>query len=178
MIPYTLVRSNRKTISIVVKPNGEVEVRCPKKCSKREAEAFVASKENWIRKHLDAMAPLPAPFTDGEIAELTAKAKAWFPQRTAHWAARMGLRYGRITVRHQRGCWGSCSAKGNLNFNCVLMLAPTEIADYVIVHELCHLVHPDHSKAFWALVESTMPGCAAHRRWLRDHSRELIGRIP
>lgn len=175
---YEIVRSRRKTVAIQITQDKQVLVRCPMRAKESELRQFVQSKEHWIRKHLDAMAPLPAPFTDGEIAELTAKAKAWFPQRTAHWAARMGLRYGRITVRHQRSCWGSCSAKGNLNFNCVLMLAPTEIADYVIVHELCHLVHPDHSKAFWALVESTMPGCAAHRRWLRDHSRELIGRIP
>lgn len=175
---YEIIRSRRKTVAIQITPERKVLVRCPLRANENAVRQFVESKVSWIQKHLEAMAPLPAPFADQQIAELTRQAKVWFPQRVAFWAERMGLRYGRITIRHQRSCWGSCSAKGNLNFNCVLMLAPEETADYVIVHELCHLVHPNHSKAFWALVEQTMPDFAAHRRWLKENSRQLIGRIP
>lgn len=175
---YEIIRSRRKTVAIQITPDARVLVRCPKNAPAGKIRRFVESKESWIQKHLETMAPLPAPFTEVEIAELTRQAKAWFPERVAQWAARMGLSYGRVAIRHQRSCWGSCSARKNLNFNCVLMLAPEETADYVIVHELCHLVHPNHSKAFWALVAQTMPEHAAHRRWLKENSRQLIGRIP
>ena len=175
---YEIIRSRRKTVAIQITQDRRVLVRCPLRAKEAEIRAFVQSKEGWIQTHLDAMAPLPQPFTAREIAHLTAQAKAWFPERVARWAKQIGLGYGRITIRHQRSCWGSCSAKGNLNFNCALMLAPEEIRDYVIVHELCHLVQHNHSKAFWALVEQTLPQHVSHRRWLKDHSRELIGRIP
>lgn len=175
---YEIIRSRRKTVAIQITPDRRVLVRCPMRAPEAEIRRFVESKKAWIAKHLQAMAPLPPPFSDQQIADLTQRAKAWFPQRTAFWAERMGLQYGRVTIRHQRSCWGSCSAKKNLNFNCLLMLAPKETADYVIVHELCHLVHPNHSKAFWALVERTMPDYAAHRQWLKEHGRQLIGRLP
>ena len=175
---YEIIRSRRKTVAIQITPDRRVLVRCPLRAKGEDVRRFVDSKASWIEKHLQVLPPLPAPFTEAEIAELTRKAKAWFPQRTAFWAERMGLQYGRVTVRHQRSCWGSCSAKKNLNFNCLLMLTPRETADYVIVHELCHLVHPNHSKAFWFLVENTMPSYAIHRQWLKTHGRELIGRIP
>ena len=174
---YTIIRSKRKTIGIQITPDKQVLVRCPINAKEAQIRQLVEHKEGWIRKQINAMTPPLQPFSHGEIAQLTEQANAWFPKRVAYWAEQMGLHFGRITLRHQRTCWGSCSSKGNLNFNCVLMLAPEEVADYVIVHELCHLVQPNHSKAFWALVESAMPDYAAHRRWLKENSRRLIGRI-
>lgn len=174
---YEIIRSRRKTVAIQITQDRRVLVRCPLRAKEAEIRAFVQSKEGWIQTHLDTMAPLPQPFTAREIAQLTAQAKAWFPGRVAYWAQRMGLGYGRVTIRHQRSCWGSCSAKGNLNFNCVLMLSPEEVRDYVIVHELSHLVQPNHSKAFWSLVETHFPRHSLQRNWLKNHSSELIGRI-
>ena len=89
----------------------------------------------------------------------------------------MNLQYGRITIRNQKTRWGSCSGKGNLNFNCLLMLAPDEIVDYVVVHELCHLIEMNHSKAFWAQVENVLPDYRERRKWLKDHGNEIMRRM-
>ena len=97
------------------------------------------------------------------------------PKRVAHYAARMGVTYGRITIRHQRTRWGSCSSNGNLNFNCLLMLAPPEVLDYVVVHELCHRKYMNHSKQFWAEVAKVMPDYKKCERWLKEEGSLLIG---
>ncbi|MDY3888895.1 MAG: M48 family metallopeptidase, partial [Agathobacter sp.] len=81
----------------------------------------------------------------------------YIPKRVAYFADIMGVDYGRITIRMQKTRWGSCSSKGNLNFNCLLMLAPPEVIDYVVVHELCHRKEMNHSKAFWREVERVLP---------------------
>ena len=180
MIPYTLVRSSRKTISIVIKPNGEVEVRCPKRCSKREVDAFVVSKENWIRKHLEAIASRPeAPVLSvSERKTLAEKAAEVLPQKVRYYAEKIGVSYGRITIRSQKTRWGSCSAKGNLNFNCLLMLCPEPVQDYVVIHELCHRKELNHSAAFWGEVENVCPEYRIHRKWLKDNGACLIARLP
>ena len=180
MISYTLVRSARKTISIAVKPTGEVEVSCPKRCSKGDVEAFVRSKEDWIRKHLEAMAQRPAVpvLTEAERKALAAKAAEILPEKVRRFADQMGISYGRVTIRSQRTRWGSCSVKGNLNFNCLLMLMPREVQDYVVVHELCHRKEMNHSAAFWAEVEKYCPDYRIHRKWLKDNGAVLIARLP
>lgn len=180
MIPYTLVRSNRKTVSIVIQPTGEVEVRCPRRCSKREIEAFVTGKEDWIRRHLEAIAARPPQpgLSSGELRELAEQAAAVLPQKVRCFAGKIGVSYGRITIRSQRTRWGSCSAKGNLNFNCLLMLCPEDVQDYVVIHELCHRKELNHSAAFWAEVEKTCPDYRVHRKWLKDNGAALISRLP
>ena len=175
---YEIIRSHRKTVAIQITNDGRVLVRCPMRAKAADLQRLVESRKTWIARHLAELPPVPPPFSQAELEDLTQQAKAWIPQRTAFWAEQMGLSYGRVTIRHQRSCWGSCSGKGNLNFNCLLMLFPREIADYVIIHELCHRAHPDHSKAFWALVAKFDPDHAAHRRWLKDHGRVHIERIP
>ena len=179
-IPYTLVRSSRKTISIVIKPSGEVEVRCPRSCAKREVDAFVKSKEAWIRKHLATIAAKPdMPVLSGEeLKSLTDKAAALLPERVQCFAEQMGVTFGRITIRSQRTRWGSCSAKGNLSFNCLLMLCPEAVQDYVVIHELCHRKEMNHSAAFWAEVEKFCPDYRVHRKWLKDNGGTLISRLP
>jgi predicted metal-dependent hydrolase len=85
--------------------------------------------------------------------------------------------YGRITIRNQKTRWGSCSGKGNLNFNCLLMLAPPEVLDYVVVHELCHRREMNHSPRFWALVEQVLPDWRQRRQWLKTHGDALMRRM-
>lgn len=179
-IPYTLIRSKRKTISIVVKPNGEVEVRCPSRCSKREVDAFVVSKEDWIRKHLETIAARPQQpiLTAEELRTLAQEAASVLPGRVRIFAGQMGVSVGRITICSQKTRWGSCSPKGNLNFNCLLMLAPEEVRDYVVIHELCHRKEMNHSAAFWAEVERYCPDYRVHRKWLKDNGASLIARLP
>ena len=176
-IPYTLVRSSRKTLSIQITPAGEVILRCPNRLPKKEAEAFLLSKRSWIEKHLSGRTPA-VPFTPDQLDWLTDAAKEDLPPRVSRLAARMGLTYGRITVRSQHTRWGSCSAKGNLNFNCLLMLCPEEVRDYVVIHELCHRKELNHSPAFWAEVDQFCPDYRLRRQWLKEHGAALIGRLP
>ena len=179
-IPYTLIRSSRKTISIVIKPSGEVEVRCPKRCSKRDVDAFLVSKEDWIRKHLETIAQRPQiPVLSLEqLRELAKQAAEVLPERVHYFAKSMGVTVNRITIRSQRTRWGSCSAQGNLNFNCLLMLCPVEVRDYVVIHELCHRKHLNHSADFWAEVERYCPNYRIHRKWLKDNGAVLIMQLP
>ena len=179
-IPYTLVRSSRKTISIMIKPTGEVEVRCPRRCSKREINTFVASKEAGIRKHLKTIAARPevSVLSAAERKALAEKAAEVLPEKVSRFAQQLGVSYGRITIRSQRTRWGSCSAKGNLNFNCLLMLCPEEVQDYVVIHELCHRKEMNHSPAFWSELEKHCPDYRIHRKWLKDNGTSLIARLP
>ena len=179
-ISYTIIRSSRKTISIVIRPTGEVEVRCPKRCSKREIDAFVVSKEDWIRKHLETIAGRPQSpmLSPEELQNLAKQAAAELPERVRHFANIIGVSVDRVTIRSQRTRWGSCSAKGNLNFNCLLMLCPEAVQDYVVIHELCHRKELNHSAAFWAEVEKHCPDYKLHRKWLKDNGPSLISRLP
>ena len=96
------------------------------------------------------------------------RAKRIFPERTAYFALRMGVDYGRITIREQKTRWGSCSSKGNLNFNWKLILLAPELLDYVVVHELAHRREMNHSKNFWKIVEAELPDYRERRRRLKE----------
>ncbi|MCI9336616.1 MAG: M48 family metallopeptidase [Lachnospiraceae bacterium] len=100
-------------------------------------------------------------------------ARAQFEMRAAHYRQLTGGHYTSITVRDQKTRWGSCSSRGTLSFNYRLIFAPPVILDYVVVHELCHLTHMNHSKDFWDMVAGIMPEHKTYRRWLRDHGHEL-----
>ena len=109
-----------------------------------------------------------------EIDELMKEAKKVIPERVAFFAPLVGVTPGRITIRCQKSRWGSCSAKGNLNFNCLLMLAPEEVMDSVVVHELCHLKQMNHSKRFYDEVLRVMPDYRTRQKWLKEHGAELL----
>jgi len=177
---YKLIRSSRRTVSVQVTAEGEVVVRAPRLYPKYKIEAFLRQKEPWIRDRQQAIARLPRVPTlpEAEHKTLVQGAKAWFAQRTAYFAPLVGVTYGSVTIRTQKTRWGSCTGKGDLNFNCLLMLAPEEIRDYVVVHELCHRKHMDHSSAFWAEVERFCPDYKLHRKWLKDNGAALMAAAP
>ena len=175
-VTYKVIRSKRKTVSLQIHPDGSVIVRAPLKMPAKDIHAFVEEKADWIAKHLPNTAV--TPFTQEELRQLAEAAKQDLPQRVQYFAPIMGVTYGRITIRSQRSRWGSCSSKGNLNFNCLLMLCPEEVRNYVVVHELCHRIEMNHSPKFWAQVERVCPDYRVHRKWLKDHGGELIGRLP
>lgn len=177
---YKLIRSHRKTVSVRVTPEGEVEVRAPRLYARYKIEAFLRQKEPWIQAQLRrrSAAARVQPLTAQEHQVLAEAARKWFSERTAHFAQLVGVTYGRITIRTQHTRWGSCSAKGNLNFNCLLMLAPETVRDYVVVHELCHRKEMNHSKAFWAHVERVLPDYRTQRKWLKDNGAALMAKRP
>lgn len=181
-ITAKLLRSNRKTLSIEIKEDG-ITVRAPRWASNAEIKEFILRKEDWIRKHQERvrtrrerMNELP-PFTDRELQTLMERAKKYIPSRVEYYADIIGVDYGRITIRHQRTRWGSCSGKGNLNFNCLLMLFPQDVIDSVVVHELCHRIHMDHSLAFYRDVERVFPKYRECHRWLREKGNLQLWRL-
>ena len=142
---------------------------------------FVETKRPWIEKKLQKQRELGEkivrPFTSEEIHSLADAALKDIPARVARYAPVVGVTVGRITIRNQKSRWGSCSAKGNLNFNCLLMLCPEDVRDYVVVHELCHRKELNHSPAFWSFVEDVLPGYRVQYRWLKENERGIIGRL-
>ncbi len=172
----TVIRSNRKSVAIQVNPDMTVTVRAPKRASMRDIERLLREKEPWIRKHIQKLQDANEKFeaegaqylTADKIRELTLEAKAVIPERVSYFSGIIGVDYGRITIRHQKTRWGSCSSQGNLNFNCLLMMAPPEVIDYVVVHELCHRKEMNHSKSFWHEVEKVLPDYKKSVKWLKD----------
>ena len=179
----SVIKSKRKTISIQVKPN-EVIVRAPIKMKQTEIKKFVESKRNWIEKHLHSISENQKllqdtePYTEEEIRSFVAKAKEIIPKKVELYADKIGVTCNRITIRCQRTRWGSCSSKGNLNFNCLLVLLPDEIIDSVVVHELCHINQMNHSAKFYAEIEKVFPDYNRCRQWLKQNGNKYMSRIP
>ena len=180
----TVIRSNRKTVAIQVNADLTVTVRVPRYTSRKDIERIIREKEPWIRKHLEQLRAQRESYEAEEIPYLTAeeiesladKARKYIPERVAYFAECMGVTYGRITIRNQKTRWGSCSGKGNLNFNCLLMLTSPEIIDYVVVHELCHRKEMNHSGAFWNEVEKVLPNYRECVRWLKEEGSRIMWR--
>lgn len=176
-------RSNRKTISIEVTKEVKVLVRAPYRMPLSEIQRFVNEKSDWIEKHVQKMLEKQQEvleverLTTEQIRALAKQALKVIPERAAYYAEIIGVSYGRITIRNQKTRWGSCSGKGNLNFNCLLMLTPPEVQDYVVVHELCHRKEMNHSKRFWNEVEKVLPDYRERRKWLKENGGRIIGRM-
>lgn len=173
---YTLIRSGRKTVAIQIKGN-RVIVRAPLKMAQTKIDEFVNSRRDWIEKHIDKNEEKVQPFTKEELDTLLKKAAEYFPKRAEYYAEMLGVSFKKITVRLQHTRWGSCSGKGNLNFNALLMLAPPETIDSVVVHELCHLLEMNHSKRFYAHVLRAYPDYYKHHNWLKAYGRVLMQRL-
>lgn len=182
-VKVTVIRTDRKTLAIQLK-EGEIIARAPNRMSNKDIYGFIESKRGWIEKNLAAISErkreLEAvePFTEKEIRALAEKARVLIPERVKLYAAEIGVSYGRITIRNQKTRWGSCSSKGNLNFNCLLVLFPLEIIDSVVVHELCHRKHMNHSPAFYAELEGVFPDYKRCSKWLKDNGGRYMARLP
>lgn len=180
---YDLIKSDRRTISLQIK-NGEILVRAPKRMKARDIDRFVAEHADWISEHLELdrkrrerLADI-TPLSEEECQALKRAAEEYFPERVAHYAERMGVDYGRISYRFQRSRWGSCSASGNLSFNCLLMLTSPQIIDAIIVHELAHRKEMNHSKRFYSEVLRVYPDYYVHHGELQRVSSEIMRRNP
>ena len=174
----------------------------PRHVRDAEVDRFLASKRDWIAGKLALMRklaerpprlgleragvvwaggrPLPLASLGGRITDAAAldrwyrrEARRRITEVAEREAARLGLEYGTIAIRDQRTRWGSCSRRGTLSFSWRLLLAPAEVLEYVVVHELCHLREPNHSQAFWRMLDAARPGWQAQARWLREYGQEL-----
>jgi predicted metal-dependent hydrolase len=180
--PYTVIRSARRLIALEVGPKGLI-VRAPAFASEEEIAAAVRKNALWIARQTarleEARRRLPKVerLTEEELRRLAEQAKKVIPERVAHYAPLVGVTYSRITIRNQRTKWGSCSSKGGLNFNCLLMLTPPEVIDSVVAHELCHRRHMDHSPAFYAELYRVCPDYRECRAWLKEHGAVLLARV-
>lgn len=181
-IPVRIIQSKRKTISIELKAD-EIIVRAPQRMKQRDICAFINEKRSWIEKGLKKLQERQRfreqmePFTEEEIRALAEKALIVIPEKVKYYAKLVGVDYGRITIRNQRTRWGSCSGKGNLNFNCLLMLLPDDVVDSVVVHELCHRKQMNHSARFYAEVERVFPEYRRCQKWLKENGGAYMGRL-
>ena len=177
-VQYSIIRSDRKTIAIQIQPDGKVLVRAPKRMRMEEIKRFVESKAEWIEKHLLNRTTFnQEKLTDQEMKMLREKARAVVTEKVQYYAPLIGVTYNQIAIRAQHTRWGSCSSKGNLNFNCLLALVPPEVLDYVVVHELCHRKELNHSERFWNEVTKILPDYKVRKKWLKDNGSNLIARL-
>lgn len=178
-ISYNLIRSARKSISIEVTRTGEVIVRAPQRLSRAKIDEFVTSKEDLILARLAAVKSLPEVkiLTEEEKNELRREAERVLPEKCSFYAEKMGISFRKLSYRFQKTRWGSCSGNDNISFNCLLMLLPSPLIDYVVVHELSHIVQHNHSRQFWAVVENVMPDYKERRRLLKENSGSIIARL-
>lgn len=176
-------RSKRKSAAIKITEDMQIVVFVPLYISDNEIERMVISKSKWIDEHMlkvqstiDERSKLEK-ITFEQIKELADQAVEYIPKRVKYYAEKENFVYNKITIKNLVSRWGSCSTKGNLNFNCLLMLTPDYVIDYIVVHELCHLREMNHSEKFWAEVEKIMPDYQRAELWLKQNGGNLISRM-
>lgn len=176
-------RSKRKSATIKITADMQIVVFVPLYVSDNEIERLVISKSKWIDEHMlkvqstiDERSKFEK-ITFEQVKELADQAVEYIPKRVKYYAEKENFVYNKITIKNLVSRWGSCSTKGNLNFNCLLMLTPDYVIDYIVVHELCHLREMNHSEKFWAEVEKIMPDYQRAELWLKQNGGNLISRM-
>ncbi|MFW5961645.1 MAG: M48 family metallopeptidase [bacterium] len=228
---FKTIRSDRKTIGIIVNADQELTVRSPKRASNRQIKSLLVKKEDWILKKMSELAEIKAPpaakeFVSGDkflylgkeyVLKLTAEANLkefkvelkednllvyyplnlkdkkerkdevrdklirWYRSRAKikinelinNYKRELEVEPNKIVIKKQKKRWGSCSSKKNLNFNWKIIMAPPAVIEYLVVHELVHLIHPNHSKDFWQTAAELIPDYEEQKEWLRINGRRL-----
>ena len=157
----TLSQSVRaRRVSISVRATGAVRLSFPRGVSQKRALAFLDEKAEWIEAARERLPPqLPPEERKARVEELRRAAKADLPGRIARLSEATGLKYEKLSIRASRTKWGSCSGRNHISLSLFLMTLPEHLRDYVIIHELCHTVHHNHSPRFHALVDRLVGGC-------------------
>jgi hypothetical protein len=167
---YTLKRSSRaRSMRLAIQPDGAVVVTAPLFFGLESIEKFLAQHSAWAMRAIEktkGRTVINIPHAD--IPRLKREALALAHERCAHYAKLYGFSYKKITIRAQKTRWGSCSKNGNLSFNYKIAALPAYLAEYIVVHEICHFGEMNHSRAFWALVARHVPDHASARRALRN----------
>jgi predicted metal-dependent hydrolase len=170
---YTLIRSQRKTLAIHIKPDGTVEVRAPLRLAKREIERFILEKTQWIERKQEQIATRPPAqprerltpvYADGDFEKA-------IRELVAHWERRLGVSVEYVGIRAMSSRWGSCTAKTRrIRLNAALAYCPPSCLEYVIVHELAHMRESNHSSRFWEIVADALPDYKERRKKLKTFS--------
>ena len=169
MVDYISVFSDRRSISLTVR-DGVLTVRAPYGTDKKTIEKLILKHEDWVIKNIAKSREKEQRFknlSEKDIAQIKKEAKEYFEVKTKQFAEIMGLKYGRIKITSAKTRFGSCSSDKNICFSYRLMLYPQKARDYVIIHELCHLVYMNHSKKFYSLLEKYLPDYKERKRLLK-----------
>lgn len=167
---YNVVRSRRKTLALEVRRDGEILVRAPQRIAQQTIERFVTEHEAWLKEASTRQREraLAHPEPDAaEMQRLRELAKKVLPEKTAHYARILGVWPEAITITSARTRFGSCSGRNRISYSWRLMQYPEEAIDYVVVHELCHILHHNHSKAFYDCIETVLPDWRKRRLKLK-----------
>lgn len=182
-VDYVIKKSLRRSISIQIADDKKVVVKAPLGTSSAAVENFLREKRSWILRQIEKLetqnrlAEEMGFLSEDDLKALKKKARELIPQRVEYYAGLSGISYNRIFIRLQKSRWGSCSADGNLNFNCLLVLMPLEILDSVVVHELCHRRQMNHSKSFYDEVLKIFPDYKRCDKWLKQNGSAYFKRI-
>ena len=172
MYSYTLIRSDRQTLALEITPNAEVVVRAPRRCPQREIDTFVKKHTAWLDQHIQAhkqrhQAALARQVTPEQQQALRKQAAEYIGQRVDYYSRLMGVTPTGVKITGAQKRFGSCSSRNSLCFSWRLMQYPQQAIDYVVVHELAHIRHPNHSPAFYAFVKQIMPDYKERQALLR-----------
>ncbi|MBQ8567162.1 MAG: M48 family metallopeptidase [Clostridia bacterium] len=162
--------SKRKTLALEITRDAQVLVRAPIGTSKKRIDEFTKSHWEWMISHLEKRKSTNKRHPEPSAEELDIlKAQAWeiIPKKVEKYAAIMGVFPEHVSINSAKTRFGSCSSKKRLNFSCRLMAYDERAIDYVVVHELAHLKHLNHSKSFWAYVEKFMPDYKERKKLLK-----------
>ncbi len=177
-IAYKIRHSKRsRAVRLTIYPGGELVVTVPRWVSFASVERFMRTKSNWILKKISYLSRLPKQIprknTKAEFREYKAKALEIAMRELGRLNQSYRYSWHCVFIKNQKTRWGSCSKKGNLNFNYKIALLPEKMVEYVIVHELCHLKEFNHSKKFWELVAKTVPNYQEIKRDLKNYHLSL-----
>lgn len=167
---YELIRSKRKTLAIQVMPGGNLRVRAPEHMPKTEIECFLSNKKDWIfQKQKEQKERILPVYSKEQKKDMCIEAENKIKPRVDFYAAKMGVTPKSISVTEAQKQWGSCSSDGRLHFSFRLAQSSLEQIDYVVVHELAHIIEFNHSKAFWQKVKEILPDYEERRKSLRSY---------
>jgi len=177
--PHKIIYSSRRTLALEVKSSGQVIVRSPKRVGLDYIQKFVAGRQDWLSKVLAKMSVrkvVSKPWSNFSLEELQQakkQAKALFEEESRLYSSQMNCGYTKLRLSSAKTRWGSCSSNGTISINFSLYFAPIEIRHYVIIHELAHVKHQNHSSRFWNFVARFDPNWKTHRGWLKQHGSWL-----
>jgi len=170
-IPYTIRISERaKRMRVAVYVDGDVIVTKPVDTTTDKLKKFVEAKKHWILKKLEQNTTVIPELRENSLKHFEQYQEAALSladKKAKYWSKQLGYKYTRIAVKQLKSRWGSCSSEGDLSFNYKIIFLPDNLQDYVVVHELCHIKQPNHSKKFWSLVERSLPNYEKMRTTIR-----------